>query len=44
MMIDCLEPNWPCTGNCQTACLNQVGGSGVVTSCVQALTTAACGM
>jgi hypothetical protein len=42
-MIDCLEPLWPCTGNCFTNCLNSVGGSGVVAGCVSALTTAACG-
>jgi hypothetical protein len=42
-MIDCLQPKWPCSGNCWTECLNQVGGSGVVANCVDELTTAACG-
>ena len=42
-MIDCLAPIWPCTGNCITNCLNVAIGSSVVSACVQALTTAACG-
>ncbi len=42
MMIDCLEASYPCTSNCYTQCLNMVGGSGVLTTCVNALTTAAC--
>jgi hypothetical protein len=41
-MIDCLAPKWPCTGNCWNECLNTVGGSGVVSGCVTALTNAAC--
>ena len=41
-MIDCLDTNYPCSGNCQTNCLNMVGGSGVLSTCVNALTSAAC--
>jgi len=42
-VIDCVEPQWPCTGNCLTQCYNMAGASGPVMSCVSALTTAACG-
>ena len=41
-MIDCMETNYPCNTGCQTNCLNTVGGSGVLSTCVNALTTAAC--
>jgi len=41
-MIDCMEKAYPCTGNCETNCLNMVGGSGVLSTCVNALVTAAC--
>lgn len=42
-VIDCMEPQWPCTGNCLTQCYNMSGASSPVMSCVSALTTAACG-
>ena len=42
-MIDCIEKSYPCTGNCQTNCLNMSGGSGVLSTCVNALVSAACG-
>jgi len=42
-VIDCVAPQWPCTGNCLTQCYNMSGASGPVMSCVSALTTAACG-
>ena len=35
-MIDCIEKSYPCTGNCQTNCLNMSGGSGVLSTCVTA--------
>ncbi|HXJ21503.1 MAG TPA: hypothetical protein VMT03_14845 [Polyangia bacterium] len=41
-MIDCMEKSYPCTGNCETNCLNMAGGSGVVSTCVNALVGAAC--
>ncbi len=41
-MIDCMEKAYPCTSNCETNCLNMVGGSGVLSTCVNALVTAAC--
>jgi hypothetical protein len=41
-VIDCLAPQWPCSGNCLTQCYNMAGASGPVMSCVTALTTAAC--
>jgi hypothetical protein len=41
-MIDCIEKSYPCTGNCETNCLNMSGGSGVLSTCVNALITAAC--
>jgi hypothetical protein len=41
-MVDCMAASWPCTGNCATMCLNSVGGSGPVNSCVSALISAAC--
>ena len=41
-MIDCIEAAYPCTGNCLTNCLNLAGGSGVLSTCVNALTSAAC--
>jgi hypothetical protein len=41
-MIDCVEKSYPCSGNCQTNCLNMVGGSGVLSTCVNALVSAAC--
>jgi hypothetical protein len=41
-MIDCMEAAYPCNAGCQTTCLNTVGGSGVLTACVNALTAAAC--
>jgi hypothetical protein len=42
-MVDCLEMSYPCiTGNCLTNCLNMAGGSGVVSTCVNMLTAAAC--
>jgi hypothetical protein len=41
-MIDCLAAKYPCTANCATECLNMVGGSGVLSTCVNALTAAAC--
>lgn len=43
-VIDCLAPQWPCSGNCLTQCYNTAGASGPVMACVSALTTAACGM
>jgi len=42
-VIDCIEPQWPCTNNCLTQCYNMAGASGPVMTCVSALTTAACG-
>ena len=44
-MVDCLEQVWPCahTGACWTTCLNAASGSAPLDSCVQAITTAACG-
>ena len=42
MMIDCLEPKYPCiTGDCFLNCLNP-GGSSVDAACVNALLNAAC--
>jgi hypothetical protein len=41
-MIDCYDTHYPCTGNCPTDCLNMAGGSGVVSTCVNALVSAAC--
>jgi hypothetical protein len=41
-MIDCLTSCTSGNGNCQTNCLNSVGGSGVLATCVNNL-TAACG-
>jgi hypothetical protein len=41
-MIDCLGASWPCTGNCETSCLNQIGGNFVLEACVSNLTAAAC--
>jgi len=43
-VIDCMAPQWPCTGNCATQCYNMASASGPVMTCVSALTTAACGM
>ena len=40
--IDCLASKYPCTSNCATECLNMVGGSGVLSTCVNALITASC--
>jgi hypothetical protein len=43
-MLDCLELHWPCTGNCESECLNTAGGSGPLSGCVDGLLTAAgCG-
>ncbi len=42
MTIDCLETNYPCSGNCFTTCINMVGANTVVATCVSALTSAAC--
>jgi hypothetical protein len=41
-MIDCLDANYPCTGNCYTMCLNTAGGTGPLSSCVTGLVDAAC--
>ncbi|MFL5305889.1 MAG: hypothetical protein ACJ8F1_11790, partial [Polyangia bacterium] len=41
-MVDCLEKGYPCAGNCQTNCLNMSGGSGVLSTCVNALVKVAC--
>lgn len=41
-MVDCMASQWPCSGNCETNCLNMVAGSGIVANCVDALVTAAC--
>ncbi|HVV16971.1 MAG TPA: hypothetical protein VHH90_07180, partial [Polyangia bacterium] len=41
-MIDCMEKSYPCAGNCETNCLNMSGGSGVLSTCVNALVAAAC--
>jgi len=41
-MIDCIAKSYPCTGNCEINCLNMSGGSGVLSTCVNALVTAAC--
>jgi len=43
-VIDCVAPQWPCSGNCLTQCYNMAGASGPVMACVSALTMAACGM
>jgi hypothetical protein len=43
-MIDCLgTAGWPSCpdSNCKTNCLNQVGGSGPVATCVDMILTAA---
>jgi hypothetical protein len=42
MLIDCLETNYPCTGNCHAQCRNTVGANAVVDVCATALITAAC--
>ena len=42
-MVNCLQGQWPCSGNCWQECLNKSGGSGVLDTCVKALQTAACG-
>jgi hypothetical protein len=41
-MIDCFDAHYPCTGNCPTDCLNMAGGSGFLSTCVNALANAAC--
>jgi hypothetical protein len=41
-MIDCLEMNYPCTGNCHTQCRNMAGVSGPTETCVTALVNASC--
>ncbi|HSS37869.1 MAG TPA: hypothetical protein VLT58_03795, partial [Polyangia bacterium] len=41
-MIDCIAKSYPCTGNCETNCLNMSGGSGVLSTCVNTLVAAAC--
>ena len=40
-IIDCLQTNYPCTGNCTNQCNNTAKASGVAISCANAITTAA---
>jgi hypothetical protein len=40
-MLDCLDTNYPCTGNCYTGCRNTNGVSGPSEACVMALLSAA---
>jgi hypothetical protein len=40
-VIDCLDADYPCSGNCATQCANMAGASGVAQGCVSALLTAA---
>jgi hypothetical protein len=40
-VINCLDQNYPCSGFCQTNCLNQAGANSVVLNCVNALLAAA---
>jgi hypothetical protein len=41
-MIDCMAKSYPCTGNCETNCLNMANGTGVLQTCVDALIGASC--
>jgi hypothetical protein len=41
LMVDCLAPSWPCSGNCWSECLNMFGDA-TLDTCVRGLTTAAC--
>ena len=41
-IINCVDQNYPCTGNCLTNCQNQAGANLVVLSCVNSLLNAAC--
>jgi hypothetical protein len=41
-MIDCMAAMYPCTGNCETNCLNASHGDSTVATCADALKAAAC--